>query len=108
MEIIDCNDYLGWFVGKFNPALIKSEEFEFGYKRIAKNTKPDYHYHKLKTEYTILIEGEIYCESTSTLIKPISCIKMNPNEKNDQFFTKDSLILIINSPSVMNDKYIDL
>ena len=107
MEVIDCNNYFGWFVGKFNPALINSKELEFGYKRISKNTKPDYHYHKFKTEYTILIEGEIFCELTSKIVKPISCIKMNPNEKNDQFYTKDSLILIINSPSVMNDKFID-
>ena len=107
MEIIDCNDYLGWFVGKFNPALVYSEELEIGYKRIPKDTKPDFHYHKYKTEYTILLEGEIYCESISKLIKPISCIKLDPDDKNDQFFTKESLILIINSPSVINDKYID-
>ncbi len=107
MEIIECKDYLGWFVGKFKPALVYSEELEFGYKRIPKDTIPDYHYHKFKTEYTILLEGEIYCESISRIIKPISCIKLKPDEKNDQFYTKDSLILIINSPSIMNDKYID-
>lgn len=107
MEIINCNDYFGWFVGKFKPALIYSKDLEFGYKRIPKNTKPDYHYHKFKTEFTILIEGEIFCESIDQIIRPISCIKMNPQEKNDQFYTKDSLILIVNSPSVIGDKYLD-
>ena len=107
MEIINCNDYFGWFVGKFEPSLVYSENLEFGYKKIPKNTKPDYHYHKFKTEYTILLEGEILCKSISKIIKPITCIKMNPEEKNDQFYTKDSLILIINTPSILNDKYLD-
>ena len=54
MKIICCDDFNGWFVGNFNPSLIKTDEIEFGYKRILKGTKPDYHYHKYKTEYTIL------------------------------------------------------
>ena len=107
MKILDCNDYFGWFVGKFDPHLVFSENLEFGYKRIPQNTKPDYHFHKFKTEYTILLEGEIFCESISKFIKPISCIKWEPFEKNDQKYTKDSLILIINTPSVMNDKFFD-
>ena len=107
MEIINCNDYSGWFVGKFNPNLIYSNDLEFGYKKITRDTKPDYHYHKFKTEYTILIEGEIFCESISKTIKPISCIKLEPLEKNDQLFTKDSLILVINTPSMQHDKHFD-
>ena len=107
MEIINCNDYFGWFVGKFNPNLIYSNDLEFGYKKIPRDSKPDYHYHKFKTEYTILIEGEIFCESISKIIKPISCIKLEPLEKNDQLFTKDSLILVINTPSMQHDKHFD-
>ena len=107
MEIINCNDYFGWFVGKFNPNLVYSKEIEFGYKKIPKNTYPDYHFHKYKTEYTILIEGEIFCETIKKFIKPISCIKLMPYEKNDQVYTKDSLILVVNTPSIINDKFIE-
>ena len=107
MEIINCDEYFGWFVGQFKPALIYSKDLEFGYKRIPKNTEPDFHYHKFKTEYTILLEGEILCKSINKIIRPISCIKMNPHEKNDQFYKEDSLILVINTPSVMGDKYKD-
>ena len=57
MEIIDCNEYKGWYAGNFYPNLVKSKDIEFGFKRIAKCTEPDYHYHKIKTEFTILIEG---------------------------------------------------
>lgn len=105
MELIDCNEYGGWFVGNFNPSLIESKNLEFGYKRILKNTKPDYHFHKFKTEYTILLEGKIICLDTKRVINPITCIKLSPYEKNDQFFESDSLILVINTPSKKGDKY---
>ena len=105
MEIICCDNFNGWFAGKFHPALVSTEDIEFGYKRIKKDCKPDYHFHKYKTEYTILLEGEIYLESTNQIIKPINCIKLLPYEKNDQYFVKESLILIINTPSIQNDKH---
>ena len=105
MDIIDCENLNGWYVGKFLPNLISSNLLEFGYKKILKNHKPDYHYHKLKTEYTILIEGSILLETSQKIIKPVTCIKLNPFEKNDQLFLEDSLILIINTPSVQNDKF---
>ena len=105
MEIIDCIDFNGWLVGKFKPALITTDDYEFGFKRISKDCKPDYHYHKFKTEYTILIEGLILCETLNKIIKPITCIKLLPYEKNDQLFLEDSLILVINTPSIQDDKY---
>tara|TARA_E500000331_G_C16978773_1_gene592544 strand:- start:203 stop:526 length:324 start_codon:yes stop_codon:yes gene_type:complete len=106
LEIIKCDNYKGWFVGDFQPNLLESKDLEFGYKRIIKGTKPDYHYHKFKTEFTILLEGSILLEKTKKIIEPISCIKLNPFETNDQYFIEDCLILIINSPSVKNDKHL--
>ena len=105
MEIINCNEYNGWFVGDFQPALIDSKDFEFGYKRIKAGTRPDYHYHKYKTEYTILLEGKIQLEYSNKIINPITTILLLPNEKNDQFFIEDSLILIVNTPSRSKDKH---
>lgn len=105
MEIIPCDKLNGWFVGDFEPNILKSKNLEFGYKRISKGTKPDYHFHKYKTEYTILLEGLIRLEINNEIIKPITCIRLNPLEKNDQYFLENCLILIINTPSVRNDKY---
>ena len=105
MEIIDCNEYKGWYAGNFYPNLVKSKDIEFGFKRIAKCTEPDYHYHKIKTEFTILIEGKIICKNNNTVVSPISCIKLDPYEKNDQYFSEESLILIINTPSITGDKH---
>ena len=96
----------GWFVGSFEPNLIKKEDIEVGVKKIAANTKPDYHYHKIKTEYTILLEGKIICLTENIHVETGSIIKLLPYEKNDQFFPVESLILVINTPSIKADKYI--
>ena len=105
MKVINCNSYNGWFVGNFKPNLIASEELEFGYKKIPAGTDPDFHYHKHKTEYTILIEGKIELQFNKQIITPIATIILYPNEKNDQHFIEDSLILIINTPSKTGDKH---
>lgn len=107
MEIIKSEKFKGWYVGKFEPNLIKSDNYEFGFKHIFKGTKPDYHYHKVKTEYTILIEGKILLEKSGQIILPITTVKLEPFEKNDQYFLEDSIILIINTPSIKNDKYLN-
>ncbi len=105
MEIINSNSFNGWFVGNFEPCLIKSTDFEFGYKIIEGGTKPDYHFHRFKTEYTVLLEGKIELQFSKEIIKPITTIMLKPNEKNDQFFIEKSLILVINTPSKPGDKY---
>ena len=75
-------------------------------KEIPKGTMPDYHFHKKKTEYTILIKGKIICLEKNIHVSPGSIIKLFPYEKNDQFFSEESLILVLNTPSIQGDKYI--
>ena len=106
LEIITNNKLGGWFVGCFEPNLIKREDIEVGIKKIPSNTNPDYHYHKIKTEYTILLEGKIVCVKDNIEVEAGSIIKLLPYEKNDQFFPIESLILVINTPSIQGDKYI--
>ena len=106
MEIIKNDELKGWFVGIFEPNLIKKDDIEVGIKRIKANTYPDFHYHKIKTEYTILIEGKIICQTIKKVVESGSIIKLYPYEKNDQYFPIDSLILVINTPSIQGDKYL--
>ena len=106
VEILKDKNLGGWFVGNFEPSLIKRDDIEVGIKNIKANTQPDFHYHKLKTEYTILLEGQIICIKKNIVVEPGTIIKLYPYEKNDQFFPVDSLILILNTPSIKGDKYI--
>jgi hypothetical protein len=105
MKTLDLHSFSGWYVGMFKPHLILSKELEVGIKSISADTSPDYHYHKVKTEYTILLSGLIRLESTNSYVKPGAVIILYPYEKNDQYFVYDSLILILNTPSIQGDKF---
>ena len=105
VKILDLNHFRGWFVGSFEPTLVHSKDIEVGVKRVKKGTSPDFHYHKLKTEYTILLEGLVSIEGVS--YSPITCFQIDPYIKAPLFFLEDSLILVINTPSCKGDKYFD-
>ena len=95
MKIVSTNYLNGWFIGNFLPNLIFSKEIEVGIKTIKKDTQPDYHYHKIKTEYTILLNGMIKCLSNNQIVTPGQTIIIKPYEKNDQLFIEESLIMLV-------------
>ena len=107
MKILSTSHLNGWFIGNFKPNLIVSNEIEVGIKTVEKNTQPDYHYHKIKTEYTILLRGKIKCMITNHIVSTGQIIILKPFERNDQLFLEKSLILVINTPSAVNDKYFE-
>ena len=107
MKIIKAKTLKWWFVGNFEPNLIKNDELEVGIKHIDAGTQPDYHFHKRKKEYTILIKGKIICTDSGLEVKEGDIICLDPFEKNDQLFLEDSIILVINTPSAQNDKYFE-
>lgn len=102
---LNLSDFLGgWLVGDFNPSLIKTDELEVGIKIIPAGTLGDGHYHKVATEYTIILEGHAIDNDIDYLKGDIITIK--PNEKNFTKFVTETTILIIKSKSILNDKYI--
>ena len=51
------------------------------------------------------LESKIKLEKSNQIIEPVTCIKLLPGERNDQYFVEDSIIVIINTPSIKGDKY---
>lgn len=93
----------GWLVGNFIPSLIKTDAIEVGIKEISAGTTGDGHYHKLITEYTIILHGHAILNNQEYFKGDIIILK--PNEKNYTKFIKDTLILSIKSMSIPDDKY---
>ena len=50
----------GWFIGNFKPTLFKTTNFEIAIKRYKKGDYEKPHYHKISTEYTIIITGIVF------------------------------------------------
>lgn len=100
----DLNNYIkGWFVGNFSKSIIQTEDFEVAVKRYNAGNYENRHYHKIATELTIIIEGEVEMNGIKYIKDDI--IKIEPNESTDFKCLKDTITVVIKTPSVKNDKW---
>ena len=94
----------GWFIGNFEPSLLKTEQFEVGYLHHPKGEIWPDHYHKLGTEYNLLVKGKMklngieICEGELFVIEPYEVAAPD--------FLEDCYIVCIKSPGPAKDKYI--
>ena len=68
----------GWFIGNFEPSLFKTNDFEVAVKRYNKGDYESHHYHKIATEYTVIINGRVKMNGIEYGTGII--ITMEPNE----------------------------
>jgi mannose-6-phosphate isomerase-like protein (cupin superfamily) len=47
----------GWYLGAFSPTLHHTEDFEIAYKTYKANTVEPAHFHKIATEFTLILCG---------------------------------------------------
>lgn len=95
--------YRGWFIGDFHPTLIKTKAFEIGILKHKKNEYWAAHYHKVATEYNVLISGSMILNETPIGAGDIFIIE--PGEIAQPTFLEDCTLLVIKTPSVTGDKY---
>ena len=96
----------GWLVGDFSPCLFNSKEVEVGLKHYKKGDKDENHYHKIATEYTIVVYGKVKMQNK--IFTSGNILVIEPNMENSLDCLEDSCILVIKTPSLVNDKYIKI
>lgn len=94
----------GWFIGDFEPSLLKTKDFEVGILTHKKGDLWPEHYHKIATEYTVLISGSMTI--CGELIESGTIFVLNPYEIADPVFHEDCVIVVVKTPSVKGDKYV--
>lgn len=94
----------GWFIGNFNPSLYHTDEFEIGIKRYKKGDKESAHYHKVATEYTVVILGTVRMFNRDFSEGDI--IVVEPEDVTDFISLTDSVTAVVKIPCVKDDKYI--
>jgi len=99
------NFFKGWFVGNFDPTLNNTEDFEVAVKRYDAGDYEEKHHHKISTEITVIIEGEV--EMNGTKYTKDDIITIQPNESTDFKCITDVVTVVVKTPSVNNDKYIN-
>jgi quercetin dioxygenase-like cupin family protein len=94
----------GWFIGHFEPTLLKTDDFEVAVKIYKKGDYEENHYHKIATEYTLIMDGEVIMSGEKYSSGDIVVIK--PNESVDFRALTDVKTVVVKTPSVANDKYL--
>ena len=95
----------GWFIGRFEPTIINTDNFEIAVKRYNAGDYEKSHHHKIATEITVIIDGEV--EMNGTKYTKDDIITINQNESTDFKCITDVVTVVIKTPSVNNDKYIN-
>ncbi len=94
----------GWFIGNFEPSLYKTNDVEVGLKKYNAGDYEDYHYHKVATEITVVISGEV--EMNGLKYQEGDIIVMEPGEGTDFRAVDNSVNVVIKIPGANNDKYL--
>lgn len=97
--------FRGWFVGNFNPSLIKTNDVEVAVKRYVAGESEGSHYHKIATEITVIVSGTV--EMNGVTYQADDIIVIEPNDKTDFKCLTDVVTVVIKYPGANNDKYID-
>lgn len=94
----------GWFVGNFEPSVYKTEEFEVAVKKYSCGDYENAHFHKIATEITAIISGQVKMNGTN--YKNGEIIVINPGEYTDFECLEDGTItIVVKIPGANDDKY---
>lgn len=104
MKIHRIEDFTGgWFIGDFDPALLKTKGFEVGYKCHEKGSEWGHHYHAIATEYNFLVKGKMIMNGQEINTGDLFIIE--PGEISRSEFLEDCHVVVIKTPSIPGDKY---
>ncbi|EAI7268453.1 TPA: hypothetical protein ACH5II_000563 [Campylobacter lari] len=104
MKIFNLQDMIrGWFLGDFNPSVLKTKSVEVGVKRYKKDDYEDKHYHKIATEITVIIEGKV--QMGNKIYTKNDIIVIHPKESTDFKALEDTITVVVKIPGANEDKY---
>lgn len=105
MKSAKLNDMVkGWFIGNFEPSLYKTNDCEVAVKQYKKGDKEAKHYHKIATEYTVVIKGTIVM--FGNFYKEGDIIVCEPGDATNFEALEDSINVVVKIPGANNDKYL--
>lgn len=104
MDVRDISDFTGgWFVGNFEPSLLRSEGFEVGWKIHHRHEGIKSHVHRVVTEYNLLAHGSMTVNGV--LLEAGKLFVLYPGERVDAVIhTEQVHVVCVKVPSLPSDK----
>jgi quercetin dioxygenase-like cupin family protein len=94
----------GWFIGHFEPTMFKTKEVEVAVKHYAQGDHEARHFHKVATEFTVIISGRVRMNQIE--YEPGTIIQIEPGEETDFEALADTVSVVVKLPGYNNDKYL--
>ena len=95
----------GWFIGNFEPSLFKTNAAEVAVKTYNQGDFEEKHYHKIATEYTVIISGRVKMNGIE--YKSGDIIVMEPGESTDfECLENGTTNVVVKMPGANNDKFL--
>ncbi|MCD4526934.1 hypothetical protein [Nocardioides sp. cx-173] len=106
MNVAHLQDMVrGWFVGDFEPTLFRTGNVEVGVKSYAAGDYEDWHYHRLATEITVIVSGEV--EMNGRRYGAGEILVIPPREGTDFKALTEVTNVVVKLPGATDDKYLD-
>lgn len=95
----------GWFVGAFFPTALKTDAAEVGVKHYLAGQSERRHYHKIATEVTVIVVGEV--EMNGERYAAGQIIVIEPGDVTDFKAVTNATTAVVKIPGALNDKYME-
>jgi mannose-6-phosphate isomerase-like protein (cupin superfamily) len=95
----------GWFVGRFEPTLLATDDVEVAIKHYRAGEHEDAHHHKVATEVTAVVTGRVRMSGEE--IGPGEIIRIPAGASTDFHAVTDATTVVVKLPCVAGDKYLD-
>lgn len=93
----------GWFIGPFEPSLMKTDAFECAVKCYAVGQKEAAHVHKLSTEFTVIADGT--ARMNGVVYRSGTIVEIAPGEAADFEALTNVTTFVVKVPAIPGDKY---
>lgn len=104
MEIFKLDDMVkGWFIGDFEPSLFNTSDVEVGVKYYKEGDYEPSHFHKIATEFTLVLDGKV--EMNGKVYESGQIVKIIPYESTDFRALTNVKTVVVKIPGATNDKY---
>lgn len=95
----------GWFVGDFEPHVLKTSDVEVGVKTYQAGEYESWHYHRVAAEVTVIVTGEV--EMNGRRYGAGDILVIEPGEGTDFRALTDVTNVVVKFPGASDDKYED-
>jgi len=96
--------FKGWFVGDFEPTLVRTQACEVAVKNYRAGDAEELHHHKVATEVTLVLSGRVRMCGREWGAGDI--IVLEPGEATDFVALTDAVNVVVKTPGASNDKYL--